>query len=355
MKTLDGSILEGGGQILRNSVAYSSIFNKPIRIKNIRAGRADPGLKRQHLAGIQAAAKLCGAEIDGVAIGSTEISYSPKMITDEDIEIDIGSAGSCTLVLQTLLPILLYSTREITVKVIGGTDVEYSPPVDFTRFVLVPILESFGIFLDLEILKRGYNPIGGGIIKFKVKPITYHIKSVNFTDKGTLKQTVCYINGSLTENALNFIKSSFSETSNLLVLDDLKIVQTPQVKSGTISLLLVRTYEHGAILGSSELASWSMKKPENFPEVVVKRMLSKLTDKAEEENDIYVDEYLQDQLIIFMSLSHSQSRIRTGKITLHTQTAIYFAEQFTNSRFTINALSETENIIICTGSTPTTS
>ena len=121
MITIDGSYGEGGGQILRSAIALSSITMNPVEIINIRTGRSNPGLRPQHFSSVKAAASICNAEVSNFEIGSTKISFVPKQITTNQIELDIGTAGSITLLLQTIIPIIAFSNNSFKIKIVGGT------------------------------------------------------------------------------------------------------------------------------------------------------------------------------------------------------------------------------------------
>ena len=161
---VDGSFGEGGGQILRASLALSMALGHPFRLINIRANRPKPGLKRQHLACVQAAQRICGAKVTGDVINSTEICFAPGTVQPGEYCFDIGSGGSCTLVLQALVPALLTASGPSRLTVTGGTHVPFAPPVEFLRDTLFPWLEKLGPRLSAHMDKPGFMQIGGGKI-----------------------------------------------------------------------------------------------------------------------------------------------------------------------------------------------
>ncbi len=167
---IDGSIGEGGGQILRTALGLSAVTGRPFRIDRIRAGRAKPGLLRQHLAGVRAVAALCGASVDGDALGSTALSFVPGPLTGGEIRVDIGSAGSCGLVLQALLPLLLRAPRPVRVAISGGTHNDAAPPAPFLEHALWPLLARMGADLALEVPSAGFYPAGGGQLVATARP-----------------------------------------------------------------------------------------------------------------------------------------------------------------------------------------
>jgi RNA 3'-terminal phosphate cyclase (ATP) len=140
---IDGST--GGGQVLRTAVALSAVSGRPIRVENIRSARPRPGLRAQHLAAVRATAEACRARLDGATIGSQQIEFRPgEAVAQTDKRIDVGTAGSLTLVLQCLLPALASASAESSLTLIGGTDVPFAPPLDYFRHVFVPALAGLG-------------------------------------------------------------------------------------------------------------------------------------------------------------------------------------------------------------------
>src|SRR6267143_1943877 len=166
MIEVDGSFGEGGGQVLRTAVALAAVLSKEIRVFNIRAGRSEPGIRPQHMAGVKAAAELCSGNLPGLEIGATEFVFKPGKLRAGTFRFDVGTAGSVTLVLQTLMPILAFAPGPVKLEIMGGTDVKWSPPIDYVRLVTLPILRKIGYQGDLELVRRGHYPKGGGLVKF---------------------------------------------------------------------------------------------------------------------------------------------------------------------------------------------
>lgn len=165
---LDGAI--GGGQILRSALSLSMISGRGFRIRNIRAKRSRPGLLRQHLTAVLAAAQVSGAVVEGAELGSQTLRFTPGPIRGGDYRFAIGSGGSCTLVLQTLLPALLFADGPSTLEVSGGTHNPLAPPVDFLQSAWLPLLRRMGAEVELELLRHGFMMAGGGVVKLRMKP-----------------------------------------------------------------------------------------------------------------------------------------------------------------------------------------
>src|SRR2546425_5992864 len=183
MIEIDGCIGEGGGQVLRTSLALAAVLRREVRIFNIRAGRAESGLRAQHLTSVKAVAQMCGATPKGVQIGSTEFIFSPGAIKAGSFRFDVGTAGSVTLVLQTLLPLLPFAPGAVELEITGGTDVKWSPPIDYLRLVTLPLLEGMNVHGSIQVSRRGHYPKGGGIVRFTATP-TAVLKNIIGRDGG---------------------------------------------------------------------------------------------------------------------------------------------------------------------------
>ena len=167
---IDGSTGEGGGQILRTSLALACITGRNLHIENIRAGRRNPGLARQHLSCVQAACQICNGHCQGATQGSKVLDFQPGPVQSGDFHLDIGSAGSATLVIQTVLPALFLADRASAVTVTGGTHNPLAPPFDFLCESFLPAIATGGFSGKCKLLKHGFFPAGGGKITFDVQP-----------------------------------------------------------------------------------------------------------------------------------------------------------------------------------------
>ncbi|MEO6918119.1 MAG: RNA 3'-terminal phosphate cyclase [Collimonas sp.] len=170
MIELDGATGEGGGQVLRTALTLSMITGQPFRIANIRANRPKPGLMRQHLVAVQAAAEISNADIGSAAVGAQSLQFIPGKIIGGAYRFAIGTAGSCTLVLQTLLPALLYADAPSVVSISGGTHNSMAPPAHFLQRAYGRVMAEMGATLEIELKRYGFYPAGGGEIEAKVSP-----------------------------------------------------------------------------------------------------------------------------------------------------------------------------------------
>ena len=190
MLRIDGSQGEGGGQILRTSLALAIIAQQPVFIENIRAKRDKPGLRRQHLMAVQAAAQISGAKVSGDMLGSRELRFEPAAAQAGDYKFDIGSAGSTTLVLQTILPPLLLADSSSTVELIGGTHNPFAPPVEFLERAFLPLVDNMGSHVVLTLERPGFYPAGGGRLLATIEPTDY-LTPIEIAERGHIRSRLC--------------------------------------------------------------------------------------------------------------------------------------------------------------------
>lgn len=183
MLTIDGSSGEGGGQVLRTSLALSAITGQAFRMVKVRAGRARPGLMRQHLTAVQAAAAVAGATVEGDALGSTEIVFSPGSIRAGEHRFAVGTAGSATLVFQTVLPPLLLCADASSLLLEGGTHNPHAPPFDYLDRVFLPLIRRMGPRVDATLETPGFYPAGGGRFRVDIAPAP-SLEAFDLLDRG---------------------------------------------------------------------------------------------------------------------------------------------------------------------------
>ena len=167
---IDGSQGEGGGQILRTSLSLSLLTGKPFRIERIRAGRGKPGLLRQHLTAVLAAAEVGTATVEGASLGSPDLTFTPGFVRAGEYRFAVGTAGSGTLVFQTILPALMMASAPSRVVIEGGTHNMAAPPFDFLRKTFVPLVERMGPKVKLQFERYGFYPAGGGRFIAQIEP-----------------------------------------------------------------------------------------------------------------------------------------------------------------------------------------
>jgi RNA 3'-terminal phosphate cyclase (ATP) len=187
MITINGSTGEGGGQILRSALALSMVTGKPVHIEKIRAGRPKPGLLRQHLTAVLAAAKVSGADVKGAHFGSRELWFTPREVRPGDYSFAIGTAGSTTLVLQTVLPPLLTAAGRSTISLEGGTHNPHAPPFDFLESSFVPLLNRMGPKVTMVLERHGFYPAGGGRMAIEIEPAETLMPS-DIAERGEIRE-----------------------------------------------------------------------------------------------------------------------------------------------------------------------
>ena len=187
MITIDGSFGEGGGQILRTSLALALVTGKPFRILKIRAGRKQPGLLRQHLTAVNAASRIGCAEVTGASIGWTDLTFAPKTILAGHYSFAVGTAGSATLVLQTVLPALLLADAPSTLTLEGGTHNPFAPPYDFVARTFLPLINRMGVEVTARLERPGFYPAGGGKFEVAITPAANGLRRLDLLDRGDIR------------------------------------------------------------------------------------------------------------------------------------------------------------------------
>ena len=185
MIVIDGALGEGGGQILRTSLALSLVAGKPFRIENIRAKREKPGLLRQHLTAVNAATEIGDAATENVSLGATTLTFVPRALRFGDYHFAIGTAGSTTLVLQTILLPLILAGNPSSIEIEGGTHNPTAPPFEFLDAAFLPLLRRMGADVDLELVRPGFYPAGGGKIRVRVTPVA-RLRALHIEQRGEI-------------------------------------------------------------------------------------------------------------------------------------------------------------------------
>lgn len=188
--TIDGSMGEGGGQVLRTSLALSMSTGKPFRIVNIRARRKHGGLLRQHLTALNAAAEVSRARVDGAVPGSVEVTFEPRNVLPGSYRFSVGTAGSATLVLQTVLPALATASAKSRLVLEGGTHNPWAPPFDFLERTFIPFLKRMGPDVSCQLERPGFYPAGGGRFIVEVSPVAM-LSRVSLLDRGAIRRSGC--------------------------------------------------------------------------------------------------------------------------------------------------------------------
>ncbi len=331
---IDGSYGEGGGQIYRNSLAYSAVVRRPVRIYNIRAKRSNPGLRPQHLTVLRALAEITNARVEGASIGSREVIFKPQRIRGGKYRFDVGTAGSISLVLQGLIPALLFADRETDIEIRGGTDVKWSPPIDAIRFVLIPALRRLGADIEIDVIRRGHYPRGGGIVRVHIEPIS-KLKPILLMDQGKILR-ICGISHCVklpahvakrqAESAKKFLEAKGFSVE--IETEYYEREKDPHLGPGSGIVLWAETTTN-AILEGDALGERG-KPAEKVGEEAARGLYEQISLGGA------VDVHHTDQLIIFMALADGISKIKSSLISMHTISAIYIAERIVGAKFRID-------------------
>lgn len=319
MLEIDGSQGEGGGQIIRTAVGLSALTKTPVKIFNIRAKRDNPGLRPQHLSAVKAVSGLCGARVCGLSVGSGSVEFYPGEIQGSSLEIDIGTAGSVSLVLQSLLIASLLVKDKINFRIIGGTDVRLAPGVDYMSFVAVPVLNLLGCRVEVNLLRRGYYPRGGGLVDAVVHPPD--LVRLNLRDRGGILKVsgVSHAHSGLKGRRVAERQKESAEkilaASN--IKPDIRIEYCDALSFGSGMTLYALT--ENSVLGSSSLGEIG-KSSENVGKEAALNLIGEI------EKGGAVDSHMSDQILPYLALS--KGVVRVSELTNHAKTNLNIVNLF---------------------------
>lgn len=313
---IDGSFGEGGGQILRTAVALSCVTGIPVEITNIRANRPNPGLAMQHLAGIKTAGLLSNAKVEGLRKGSTKILFKPGKVRGGEFKVDVGTAGSISLILQVLIPTAMVAENSVTLTVIGGTDVRWSPPVDYLKNVTLRGVKEMGGSVEVSILQRGYYPKGGGKVIAKIEPSK--LKGLNFkAEKSERVRGVSHCSNLPKHVAERQATSAKNELESIGIKTLVEIETWTSRSTGSgITLWCEKNLIGGSSIGEKR------KKAEIVGKEAAKQLIFGLNSGAA------LDEWVGDQLMIFAVLAKGKTSYTVSKITKHQVSNVYVINKF---------------------------
>lgn len=345
---IDGSMLEGGGQILRVSVALSAVSGIPVRVFNIRAKRSNPGLRPQHLTAIKAVAEMVDARVEGLHVGSKELTFIPSRPRAGFFSFDVGTAGSTTLVLQSLMPVAALAPSIVTAEVRGGTNNPMAPPVDYVERVLTPALLKMGYQCKVSTLRRGFYPRGGGMVRTVMEPVS-QLSPISLDGRrGEVKVKgvaySCRLPNHIVERMSKAAYDKLREGGVDVVSIEREALQPGHPKCSLdpgCGILLVAEGE-GCIMGSDSLGERG--KP---AEVVGRGAADSLLRQL--ETWASVDKHLGDQLIVYMAMAKGRSRLRVSELTLHTATCIEVVKRLLKVRVRVEGGLGEPALIECEG------
>lgn len=317
MDILEISGAEGGGQLLRTALTLSICTGTPFRMTQIRARRARPGLMRQHLTAVEAAREVCGGTVTGALPGSQELAFTPAAVRAGDYRFSIGTAGSTTLVLQTILPTLLQASAPSTIVLEGGTHNPMAPPADFLMQSFAPLLARMGAGVTIELERYGFYPAGGGAIRVTVAP--GKLQPISIMQRGELKSrraraVVSAIPGSIAERELAVVAKQLGFAEPELEHRSVR----PAVGPGN-ALMVWLEFENitAAFTGFGERGVSA--------ETVAERVCQQVKDYL--ASNAAVEPHLADQLLLPMALA-GEGEFSTTEPTEHLKTNAALIEKF---------------------------
>ncbi len=318
MITIDGAYGEGGGQILRTALALSLVTGKSFRVDNIRAGRKKPGLMRQHLTALNAAAEIGTAEVTGNTIGSRAFTFAPETIRTGNFHYAVGSAGSCTLVLQTVLPALIIAKGPSEIMLEGGTHNPFAPPFDFLEKAFLRVVNRMGPDVTAVLEKPGFYPAGGGRFRVSINP-SQTFRQLDLTERGRIvQQTACAAVSNLpvtiAERELKVVGRKLGWGHDCMTATKVDNARGPgniltiEVESEQVTEVFTGFGERG--VSAEKVADRAIRQTREYLAM-----------------DVPVGRYLADQLLIPMAMAGGGA-FQTLSLTRHTTTNMEIIKKF---------------------------
>lgn len=345
---IDGGLLEGGGQVIRNCMAYAALRGRlGLKIHSIRAGRPNPGLQQQHLTGVLlVSAMSAGGQLSPCQVGSTELEFVPGNLCSGDFSADIKSAGSVALLIQSVLPCAIFAPGPCVFKLKGGTNTNFAPHIDYLQLVTLPMLARMGVVCDIDLQRRGFFPKGCGLVVVRTQPAAARgLQPIILATRGEMARLWgrVFVSASMAHHVADVMVATVTHALALAaaaadtipavpVVIEVEVVPAAQ-SSPAFGVVLLAETTTGCLFGASAVESGYGKRDCLAPEVVAQSAVGELLEDWRAGG--CADRHLQDQLIIFMALAHGRSRVRLGTMELHTQTAIHFAQQLAGATFNI--------------------
>jgi RNA 3'-terminal phosphate cyclase (ATP) len=322
---IDGSMGEGGGQILRSALSIAAILRRPVRIYNIRAKRRNPGLRPQHLTAVKALAEITDAWVKGAFVGSRDLTFEPRTIKGGKYRFDVGTAGSISLVLQALLPVLAFAPSKVEVEVRGGTDVPMAPTIDYFRHVFLWHLQRIGYDVRLSLLRRGHYPRGGGVVRVLVEDPPRAFRGGAMVERGELVKVNVY---SHAVRLPRHVAERQAVSASKLIERELKVKinsflewyepgKDPHLGPG--SGVLVEAVFEKSKLGGDSLGARG-KRAEVVGEEAARVLLEDMRTGA------FLDRHMSDMILVYLAFADSSSEFTGAKLTMHAFTMLKLLE-----------------------------
>ncbi len=336
MIEIDGSYGEGGGQVLRTSLSLAALLGEPVVICSIRAGRPKPGLAAQHVTCVRAVAAICNAEVDGDEVGSGAVTIYPGAVRPGEYRFDVGdvkaSAGSACLILQTILPPLLYAGGPSRVRIVGGTHVPWSPTADYITYTFLPAIRALGAQAQMHALRGGWYPRGGGEIEAQIEPLAGALQPCDFTRRGETRKItlVSTVSEGLPEHILPRQIRGLREAVGAGGQRAGEISR--RIEGGPGTAALVAAEFEGGFAGYSALGERG--KPAEKVGAEAGGAFAEFRGTA-----ACVDEHLADQIALYMALAAGRSKVLATEVTMHLHTNMWVISRFLGARFEVTETS----------------
>jgi RNA 3'-terminal phosphate cyclase (ATP) len=329
MIEIDGSVHSGSGTLLRYAVSLATLIGRPVHMMRIREKRQKPGLRPQHLQALRACATFSGGGLEGDRVGSQEIRYAPgPNLRGGDYKLDIGTAGSTTMLAFTLLPLALHAENTCRFSLTGGLFQDFAPSAFHMQKVLIPLLRKMGAEIQLEIKRPGYVPKGGGEIFLQVNPRRVPLGPLRMPEQGSLRK----ISGVSLSSHLEREKVSERMARRCRELleergleADFEILRDSEAHQKGAALMLLAETDRGCLIGADR-AGKPGRRSEIIAEFVVRSLLEDLNTGAT------VDRHLADQLILFAALADGGSVYRIPLMTEHVRSNLWLVEKILDAR-----------------------
>ena len=331
---IDGSLGEGGGQTIRIATAFSIILGRPIHVTNVRGARKVPGLRPQHSATLKILRDVCGGSLEGGNVGSTEFTFVPGTVeTTSPMSLDLGTAGSVTLVLQALVPAVALSGGSLELVLFGGTDVPWSPTSDYVSTILGACLRRIGIAFSLDVSRRGYYPKGGGRATVRIEPCA-EVRPLRLTSRGrepTPPISVVSRAGSLPRHVA---ERQAASAASVLARSGLRAKTTSIHVEDSLSpgsSIMVGCVTDSCYIGADSIGARG-KPAEKVGAEAAFRFARTY------EGPACVDSNLADMVAPLLCLAREPSEVVTSQATGHLRTGLQVAKQFVEAEFSVTAL-----------------
>ena len=329
MIRIDGGRGEGGGQILRTSLFFSLVMREEVEVFNIRAKRDNPGLRPQHLAVLRAFTEVTEGRSENATIGSDRITFTPSTAVKSSLEIDVGTAGSITLILQSLLPAISMRGLSCRIAVRGGTDTRWSPTFDYFKLVLEPAMEAVGIPFASRVYRRGYYPAGGGRVEAECHPARKGAYVQLVGGPGSEEARILSVCSKLprsvatrqAESAASLLQEAGIRVAELTVDES-------QSESPGTSILVYHNETPSVFIGGDAVGERHLR-AEEVGASAAKAFIPALAKRAS------VDHHLADMLVSVLAL-HGGGEMLTDESTEHLRTNLEVAKAFTGCSYEVS-------------------